>query len=362
MQCDDIYMLLISGHIDGTNSETEEKRLEQHLKQCRHCRELLAVLEAHDAQLSQGAAEPPADLSARIMEAVRKEPKRKPRKKRLYTSLAAAGLATAAMLCFALMGDWLSLPESEDHASFYNANVTNDAAVSPVVPPESSELSPDASEQPPANDAETPESASPDDNLSRGDQPDEKQPTSSEASPRPSGEPENDSPDESMEPLVLPSVTEEDGLPAEDTPSDVLSPNGLRRPITADKSLRCVPTLVIWGASAQELSPLSDMSPDRLAAFKSVGNSADLYSRFFSALFSGRQNTLDESNGKLLAALDTDIYRVPYSTLQELFELCWGDYEIAIYLPREISAQEPCQIILVLSEQENSELPVGNLQ
>ncbi len=356
MQCDDIYMLLISGHIDGANSEIEEKRLAQHLKQCRHCRELLAVLEEQDAQLSQSATEPPADLSARIMDAVRQEPKRKPRKKGLYFSLAAAGLATAAMLCFALMGDWLSLPESEDHASFYNANVTNDAIVSTAAAPGDGEAPFDVSEQPPANYGEVPESAPPDDTLSRDDQPDEKQPTFSEASPRPSGEPEGQSPDESMEPLVLPSVSEEDGLPAEDTPSDVLSPNGFRRPITADKSLRCVPTLVIWGASAQELSALDGASSSPLALSKTGSTGTDLYNRFFSALFSSHL----ERDSRLAVSLDADIYRVPYATLQELFEECWNEYEIALYLPREIS--ETCQIILVLSEQEKAELPTESLQ
>ena len=66
MKCSQIFPLL-SGHLDGANSEIEERRLQQHLKTCRHCRELLARLEENDALLASQEAQPPVDLAARIL-------------------------------------------------------------------------------------------------------------------------------------------------------------------------------------------------------------------------------------------------------------------------------------------------------
>lgn len=71
MNCDE-YLPLISGHLDGVNSEIEERRLQEHLETCEACRVLLSQMEQNDALL-QSAATPPADLTDRIMNAVRKE-------------------------------------------------------------------------------------------------------------------------------------------------------------------------------------------------------------------------------------------------------------------------------------------------
>ena len=110
MHCND-YLQLLSGHLDHTNSEKEEKRLQGHLKNCRHCRELLAQMEANDVLLNDEAIVPPADLTDRIMAQVKKEPRKRFNYRR-FVPYAAAGLATAAMLTVVLTGRF-SLPTDE---------------------------------------------------------------------------------------------------------------------------------------------------------------------------------------------------------------------------------------------------------
>lgn len=108
MHCND-YLRLISGHLDGANSEVEERLLRQHLKQCRHCRELLALMEENDAKIAELGTDAPPELAANIMAAVRKEPKKHPAARRRFAALGASGLAAAALLAFVLFGG-LELP------------------------------------------------------------------------------------------------------------------------------------------------------------------------------------------------------------------------------------------------------------
>lgn len=103
MHCKE-YQQLLSGHLDGTNSAKEEKRLQGHLKTCKHCRELLAQMEANELLLKDEAILPPPDLKARIMAQVRKEPRKRPNYRRLIPC-AAAGLAAAAMLTLVFAGN-----------------------------------------------------------------------------------------------------------------------------------------------------------------------------------------------------------------------------------------------------------------
>ncbi len=104
MSCNE-YNELLSGHIDGENSEAEEQKLQEHLESCSACRELLEQLQQADAALRESKAVPPEDMTARIMAQVHKEPKKKKSWfKSKYIPVAAGGMAAAALLGFALMG------------------------------------------------------------------------------------------------------------------------------------------------------------------------------------------------------------------------------------------------------------------
>ena len=110
MSCD-FYILLINGHLDNANTTEEEKQLQEHLQSCEACRSLLSVMQENDAMIKADFVQPPEDLTAKIMQTVRKHPKRN-RRKTFYTSLAATGLAAAAMLGIFLSGNF-NPPENE---------------------------------------------------------------------------------------------------------------------------------------------------------------------------------------------------------------------------------------------------------
>ncbi len=91
MVCEEALELL-SGHLDGANTEEEEQRLRAHLETCAHCRELLAAFAAVDGAVADLEADPPPRLRQNIMAAVARERAQGPRRRRL------AGLAVAAAL------------------------------------------------------------------------------------------------------------------------------------------------------------------------------------------------------------------------------------------------------------------------
>ena len=99
MNCESFYPLL-SGHIDGENTEAEEAQLQEHLAVCPHCRALLEQWMHTDTLLAQTPA-PPADLTARIMQQL---PKKRRRRGLFYFAAPAATLATAAVLALAVFG------------------------------------------------------------------------------------------------------------------------------------------------------------------------------------------------------------------------------------------------------------------
>ncbi len=115
MNCD-FDITLISGHLDGENTQAEDERLLAHLETCAHCRELLAIMQENDARLKEETVQPPLDLTNRIMQQVRKQPKKS--KKPFYISVAASGLAAAAMLALVISGG-VKLPT--DDAAFETA-------------------------------------------------------------------------------------------------------------------------------------------------------------------------------------------------------------------------------------------------
>ena len=92
MNCEEALVLL-SGHLDGQNSEEEAARLQDHLAQCPDCRRLLEDLKALDAGLLSLEEEPPADLCESVMEAIRQEaPVRKKKRRWVWPTTAAAAV------------------------------------------------------------------------------------------------------------------------------------------------------------------------------------------------------------------------------------------------------------------------------
>lgn len=118
------YAALLSGHIDQMNTAEEEARLRSHLRECAHCRELLRQMERNDAALRMLPAEPAEELTARIMNSVRSQPRKRRFGKRLIPVAAAAAVA---VLVFAFSGTLSELFMSKDAASNecapYNAAV-----------------------------------------------------------------------------------------------------------------------------------------------------------------------------------------------------------------------------------------------
>lgn len=132
MSCDD-FLPLISAHLDGANSEIEERRLQEHLKTCEFCRTLLSQMEQNDTLLKANAAVPPADLTERIMREVRKEEKASSPRKRYIISTVASGLAVAALLGLVI---WKGRPfanPSKDSASVVDAGKMLFSALDPAV-------------------------------------------------------------------------------------------------------------------------------------------------------------------------------------------------------------------------------------
>lgn len=92
MNCEEALVLL-SGHLDGQNSEEEAARLQDHLAQCPDCRRLMEDLKALDAGLLSLEEEPPTDLCESVMEAIRQEaPVRKKKRRWVWPTTAAAAV------------------------------------------------------------------------------------------------------------------------------------------------------------------------------------------------------------------------------------------------------------------------------
>ena len=105
MTCEDA-LILLSGHLDGVNTQEEETELFAHLQSCAGCRDLLAAFEAADAGIQALEAEPPAGLSERILAAVRQEPRRS----RSASGPWLAPVATAAVLALVCWAGIRTLP------------------------------------------------------------------------------------------------------------------------------------------------------------------------------------------------------------------------------------------------------------
>lgn len=370
MKCNQILPLL-SGHLDGANSEIEERRLQQHLKTCRHCRELLTQMEENDALLASQEAQPPADLTNRIMSQVRKEEKKPRLGKRFIVSTAATGLAAAALLAFVVWSN-VSLPKSSDSApemaALDNANEYERVAVSDMEAgsntdenilndtltadtglygstglngsgstPADTWLRLEAPETEPATTqgtllektdavvADSSEPTEPAESITAQD-------TYFEPSPPPiaSIQDENAT-DESVEP---PPMYAYSGQTAENLPP--------KRGTAKQKPVEG-PVLVIWKTDAAEIAGLADcsLSPAETASADVLGD--NLYTRMNNGLFL-RPRPRDDGQETSLAVTTCT---VDYEALTALFDECAGTYELCVYYPASIKSLEKCTVLLV---------------
>lgn len=370
MKCNQILPLL-SGHLDGANSEIEERRLQQHLKTCRHCRELLTQMEENDALLASQEAQPPADLTNRIMSQVRKEEKKPRLGKRFIVSTAATGLAAAALLAFVVWSN-VSLPKSSDSApemaALDNANEYERVAVSDMEAgsntdenilndtltadtglygstglngsgstPADTWLRLEAPETEPATTqgtllektdavvADSSEPTEPAESITAQD-------TYFEPSPPPiaSMQDENAT-DESVEP---PPMYAYSGQTAENLPP--------KRGTAKQKTIEG-PVLVIWKTDTAEIAGLADcsLSPAETASADVLGD--NLYTRMNNGLFL-RPRPRDDGQETSLAVTTCT---VDYEALTALFDECAGTYELCVYYPASIKSLEKCTVLLV---------------
>lgn len=68
------YQEQISSLIDGELNPAEQRALAEHVRTCRECRRMYTAFRGVSAAIADTAAEPPADLTARIMQQVCKAP------------------------------------------------------------------------------------------------------------------------------------------------------------------------------------------------------------------------------------------------------------------------------------------------
>ena len=324
------YLPLLSGHLDGANSEAAESRLQKHLASCKQCRTLLAQLEQTDAMLLSSKTEPPADLAARIMTQVRNEPKRKKALHRTVRSVCAVGFAAAALLALVFFGD-LKLPSLKQESSA-------DAAYSDVGNGQSASW--DRSEEADfllQNDAMTADQAerygiSWDHGANA---PDTVAAPSAESVTEKGNSLTATEAAESL--LTLPSLSYDaggellnDSESAEDTGTTHRLPSGL----TASEAAS--PLLVIRGAQAEELSLLYGLSPSEESVPTSSDEANSLYTRLLSALSPQQDSSLTITK-----------YLVSYAQFSSIFNNCVGVYETAVYYPAELYDLESCTVLVI---------------
>ncbi len=357
MRCND-YISLLSGHIDGKNSEVEERRLQQHLQACKACRALLEQMEQADTALRESRQEPPAELTVRIMAQVRKEPKQKRSHRRTIFSVGATGLAAAALLAFVFFGD-LKLPALSsgenapvitvyEQASEYprSANTEQNFYMAPILPDStlfepvieaapSEELPSSTQQQQPAMDASP--SEAPVDGKENID------------ATTPSA----------ADDLTLPTVCTDITAPQDSTEATGSS-KPHRKPPKLASSEAAAPLLIIWNAQPESFAPLKDLTPleeppksdappaeDTEQTNGAAAESGNLYTRLLATLPLGKK--LSEASPELLSkpALSIMKYLVSYEQFSALFTECIGAYETAVYYPANLRDLDCCTVLVI---------------
>ena len=117
MRCDEKYFEWMNRSIDGDLDETEQARLEAHLAGCAECRALYAALQRMAEEARALEAEPSADLTGRIMSAVkagapRKTTGRPAKIMRWVVSVGGAAAILAMVLLTARLGTSLNQTKS----------------------------------------------------------------------------------------------------------------------------------------------------------------------------------------------------------------------------------------------------------
>lgn len=375
MKCSQIFPLL-SGHLDGANSEIEERRLQQHLKTCRHCRELLAQMEKNDALLASQETQPPVDLTARIMSQVRKEEKKPRFGKNFLISTAATGLAAAALLAFVVFGN-VSLPKtagsamekvSYDLAAEAACNDVSDPAATNAVSENTAcydtltvvsdlnSLAPNDNQNTQANSSDQLNASETEPVPTQVTQPPETKETvvadsSEPTEPTEDGMGTNFTQGTYFEPSPPPLASSSE----ESVPEETIEPPPMfayqvegannqppKRGISKQKAIES-PVLVIWKTDTAEIAGLSDctLAPAEAASADALGD--NLYTRMNNGLF---LRPLPRDDGQE-ASLAVTTCTVNYDTLATLFDECAGTYELCVYYPASIKSLENCTVLLV---------------
>ncbi|MGN1306368.1 MAG: anti-sigma factor family protein [Faecousia sp.] len=328
MNCNE-YLPLLSGHLDGANSEAAESRLQKHLASCKQCRKLLTQLEQTDAMLLSSKTEPPADLAARIMTQVRNEPKRKKSLHRTVRSVCTAGLAAAALLALVFFGD-LKLPSLKQESSA-------DAAYSDAGNGQSA--SDDWTEEADFLFQNGEDTAAQAENYSITRYAGADAPTSVASTTEKGTSLTATESAESL--LTLPSLSyDASGELLNDSESAEDAGTTHRLPYGFTTSEAASPLLVIWGAQAEEFSFLYGLSPSEESIPTSSDETDSLYTRLLSAL-----------SPQQASALTITEYLVSYAQFSTIFNDCVGIYETAVYYPAELYDLESCTVLVISDAQ-----------
>ena len=371
MNCD-VFRILISGHMDGANSEIEEKRLQEHLKGCRSCRALLEEYERNDRLLSE-VPSPPENLTGRIMREI--VPRRKKKKaKYIYFTVPAAALATAALFAFAVfrMGALPGLSAKSADTAF-SEEKQNSQLFSDVLDTNGASAATDEflsfpqetlAEAETSSALETPQTSEafwlqvPTDVNAPAEA------GSTDNPPTVSAEPPEDVPYKSENSADIPDSIEPD------LGNMSVTSEG---PVSNAAVLPNSPILILWNAKDSEIPAALELLPSAAEAESACGvqdylhispdsSKITLLDRFFSILCRhdgpyAEKNTVEYPYfGRYKAPAQRDpaftvtVYEMSYSELTELFYACAGKYEMAIYYPAEgldLSESAVCTLLCV---------------